>query len=103
MSAESDKKEPENNKSLSPISDASSEQADIDLICPQAPRHPAQEGEIDSTMAFDQEEGEVIEEPAIKESSQVNGGSSSYERVWKGVSPISDYQVKKKIGEGTFG
>lgn len=80
---------------------SSEDEADLPPV-PQAPRHPTQGEssiEIEEEEA-DGEEGELEpEEPSF-----------SYQRVWKGfpsitqgVAPVSDYDVKEKIGEGTFG
>jgi serine/threonine protein kinase len=73
----------------------SNSESETDLICPQAPRHPTQ-GEPEP----EPEDGEISPEQPRQPDKDTH---ASYQRQWKGVSNISAYELKAKVGEGTFG
>jgi serine/threonine protein kinase len=58
---------------------------------PQAPRHHTQPEATSPQENDETEEGEYIEDSSIDK------------QRFKGVSVIGEYQIQKRIGEGTFG
>ena len=82
---------------------------------PQAPRHFTQAESATTTPNPAQEEGEVESEGEITESAVIeqsvptspdwnqSKGDKEYKRTFQGCSLITDYEVDKVIGEGTFG